>query len=115
MTLTCGFVCAPFSPFADCDGNPANGCETNLDTDPNNCGFCGAVCPAGSNSTASCAAGVCRFFCNNGFLNCDGNLETGCEVNPQTDDANCGFCGRACASNEVCSNGACIVPRVGGF
>jgi hypothetical protein len=27
--------------FADCDGNPANGCEVNTRTDVNNCGGCG--------------------------------------------------------------------------
>ena len=30
--------------YADCDGNPANGCETNLDTDTGNCGSCGTAC-----------------------------------------------------------------------
>lgn len=28
----------------DCDGNPANGCETDLFQDRNNCGTCGTVC-----------------------------------------------------------------------
>ena len=32
--------------FADCDGNGANGCETNLATDGANCGACGTVCKA---------------------------------------------------------------------
>lgn len=31
--------------YGDCDGNPANGCETNLSSDANNCGGCGNVCP----------------------------------------------------------------------
>ncbi|MEZ4390696.1 MAG: MXAN_6577-like cysteine-rich protein [Polyangiales bacterium] len=35
--------------FADCDANPANGCEANLNTDRNHCGACGMSC-----------AGVCR-------------------------------------------------------
>ena len=30
--------------FADCNGNPADGCETNVFSDRNNCGACGNVC-----------------------------------------------------------------------
>src|SRR6185295_8978042 len=29
---------------ADCDGNPDNGCETQIYTDSKNCGGCGSVC-----------------------------------------------------------------------
>jgi hypothetical protein len=38
-------LCNPDSD--DCDGNPANGCETILDTDAN-CGGCGAACASGT-------------------------------------------------------------------
>jgi len=30
--------------WGDCDGNAANACETNLASDPKNCGACGNVC-----------------------------------------------------------------------
>ena len=30
--------------FDDCDGNKGNGCETNLETDPDHCGGCGWEC-----------------------------------------------------------------------
>jgi hypothetical protein len=48
----CGFVCA--AGFADCDKNPANACETNTQSDPNNCGVCAHVCPA-----TPCSLGQC--------------------------------------------------------
>jgi hypothetical protein len=42
---------------ADCDGNPANGCETRTDDDPRNCGACGHDCMAGA-----CVGGSCKPF-----------------------------------------------------
>jgi hypothetical protein len=42
------------APFGDCDGKPANGCEVNISTDPNNCGGCGKVC-----LNTVCNAGAC--------------------------------------------------------
>jgi hypothetical protein len=60
-TNTCvGGTCVPTcaTGFGDCDGNPANGCETDVTTDTN-CGTCGTVCPA----YAPCAGGIC-FGCS---------------------------------------------------
>src|SRR5580658_1790981 len=83
---------------ANCDGNPANGCEVNTQTDVDNCGGCGAVCPAGANSTATCSAGACSAtVCQAGYANCDGNVANGCEVNTQTNPSDCGGCGIACS------------------
>jgi hypothetical protein len=48
--------------FADCDGNPANGCEVNTRTDPMNCGGCGSR-PAE--------------VCNGVDDNCDGVVDEG--------------------------------------
>jgi hypothetical protein len=45
--------CAP--GFADCNGNPADGCEANLNSDRNNCGACGNHCLSGQ----ICDTGVC--------------------------------------------------------
>jgi hypothetical protein len=49
---------APTCPegTADCDGNPANGCETDLKHDPKNCGACGHTC----GPPAHCAGGSCK-------------------------------------------------------
>lgn len=39
--------------FADCDGKPESGCETNLELNSDHCGACGNVCPYG------CSQGAC--------------------------------------------------------
>ena len=41
--------------FADCNNNDADGCETNIVTDRNNCGSCGAACPG----SQACVNGTC--------------------------------------------------------
>jgi hypothetical protein len=51
----CGFACVP--GFADCDRVAANGCETSIFTDPNNCGACGKAC-AGTCTQNGCIAAV---------------------------------------------------------
>lgn len=42
--------------FADCNGNPADGCEVTLATDLANCGFCGHNCGLGG----TCGGGLCQ-------------------------------------------------------
>jgi hypothetical protein len=49
----CGYTCNP--GWGDCDGNPANGCESDLHTAARNCGACGTVCGASS----ACVNGAC--------------------------------------------------------
>jgi hypothetical protein len=50
----CTFACA--DGHTDCDGEPANGCETNTDGDRASCGACGRACGI----TELCEAGRCR-------------------------------------------------------
>jgi hypothetical protein len=45
------------APKANCSGNPADGCNIDESTDPNNCGGCGISCTGGS-----CAGGVCSLL-----------------------------------------------------
>ncbi len=103
-SATCGIVCNP--GFANCDGDPSNGCEVNLETDTANCGACRTACDA-TNGTASCRNGACGIACNSGYGDCDGSAANGCEVNLQADTAHCGTCGTACnATNGTASCGA---------
>ncbi|MBI5518275.1 MAG: FG-GAP repeat protein [Deltaproteobacteria bacterium] len=106
----CG-VAACRTGFADCDGDPANGCEVNLLTDPRRCGACGTVCSA-VNGAPRCAAGACGITCNAGYGDCDGMASTGCETDLRASAGHCGACGRACSlpnATAACAAGGCVV------
>ena len=93
-----------------CDSIFYNRCM-RLDEDPLSCGRCGYVCPGYGRPhfVATCAMGVCDGKCENGYADCDGISETGCETDTHIDNRNCGSCGNACAPNQVCSAGECLV------
>ena len=101
------------SGFADCNSNRrADGCEVNINSDPNNCGSCGGVCSSNNMATRTCSSSLCNGTCSSGFADCNGNKQAdGCEVNIFTNVANCGGCGSTCSSNNittpVCTAGAC--------
>lgn len=64
----------------DCDGDPANGCETDLSSDPANCRACGHGCVGVHVDVALCVDGRCEVLdCEPGFGDCDGQAENGCE------------------------------------
>jgi hypothetical protein len=100
--------------YGNCDTNPANGCEVNIMTDPNNCGTCGRACNFANAYGGRCASGQCQVgACLAGYGNCDGNDANGCEVNIMTDRNNCGRCGNVCGSGQICVSGICrlsIIP-----
>lgn len=96
--------------FADCDGNPANGCEVRLsngepDTisaDIRHCGRCGVRCSA-NHAFPTCFEGMCSITCeNSAYGNCDNNAANGCESNLR-DTNNCGACGVRCLSGQRCA------------
>ncbi|WP_437730549.1 hypothetical protein [Sorangium sp. So ce1335] len=98
--------------FASCDGDAANGCETDTRTSVDHCGGCGVACDL-ANAAEACVLGECGLVaCNAGFASCNGVDADGCEVSVASDPAHCGACGADCAEampNAMvgCSAGAC--------
>jgi hypothetical protein len=103
----CGITCN--AGFADCFNGLADGCETNLQTDPANCSACGAACDA-TNGAPFCDTGACGITCNVGYGNCDGQA-AGCETNLTNDPNNCNGCGAVCPTpanaTPACTGGTC--------
>jgi hypothetical protein len=96
-------------PWDRCNTNDADGCETNLGSDPMNCGACGMECP-GVNGTPTCTDGTCRIKCDPGFGDCDEVPANGCEASVK-DVENCGGCKTRCPEEEGytanCVDGEC--------
>jgi len=84
--------------FRDCNGTPGDGCETNTQCDPNNCGGCGIKCAPG----VDCLLGVCG--CKPGLTQCEPASCTIFDLDKckalDADDANCGACGKQCPRGE---------------
>ncbi len=104
----CSYVCLP--GFGDCDGDPSSGCEQSLDSDLL-CGACDAACEDPPNAVGFCEdgdTGSCGYTCLDGFEDCDGNPETGCET-----DLSVGTC---CDFESFVSLGStCLVAGVEGL
>jgi hypothetical protein len=79
--------------YANCDGDDANGCETNTLLDKANCGGCNTACTA-VNGTSSCKAGACATNCDAGYTGdtCETDID---ECTDGTDD---------CDDNASCAN-----------
>ncbi|MDY7231406.1 hypothetical protein [Hyalangium rubrum] len=75
--------------YADCDGNPANGCEADLTADADHCGTCGNSCPDQGNAEGVCVASTCGVACPVGHYDCDGNPANGCESTYACGPASC--------------------------
>jgi hypothetical protein len=107
----CETACSP--PYSDCDGNSANGCESNYNNDVNHCGTpCGSACPVYAHTTPTCTSGVCGWFCSpSNWRDCNANYVDGCEVDTLTDPTKCGSCSNICPARNnavaTCTGGAC--------
>lgn len=93
--------------FADCNANPADGCEVDL-SKPTSCGSCTTACPP---ATPTCAPVGTTFQCGTG---CTPAAPTRCGnecVDLLTSTNHCGACGAACApvmnATVSCVAGAC--------
>ena len=98
--------------FGNCNQVFTDGCETPLNTQ-NHCGSCGNLCTF-PNAISSCNTGTCQLIgCVNGYGDCDGDQQNGCELIFAINDVNnCGGCGVNCTQSQsffsICSNGKCI-------
>ncbi|MCL2723198.1 MAG: hypothetical protein FWD69_02065 [Polyangiaceae bacterium] len=101
--------------IAACIGDPpvlgeyvTPACVADTENDPANCGACGNSCGDRSNAVGRCTSGHCELVtCTPGYLDCDGDEATGCEINVASDPSNCGSCKHPCNSGLVCMNGIC--------
>jgi hypothetical protein len=79
------------------------------DSDAGHCGPSCTACPAPTaHGTASCVQDECQIACNAGFVECPGAC-----VDLNTDPANCGTCGHACGSGQICQGSNCATNPCG--
>jgi hypothetical protein len=100
--------------WADCINGDADGCETRIESDRNNCGGCGELCEfenaAGICSGAECSMGACTL----GQADCNDDEADGCERDLVDDPLHCGSCDNACdATNAtpVCDDRVCRIDE----
>ena len=94
--------------YGDCDGDPANGCETCLTCTTTNCGGCGIDCLAVHTTDLTCSnSGTCDWTtCTMGWANCDSSADNGCET--ADSDTTCGTSCEDCTMQGLhCVAGAC--------
>ena len=102
ITLHNDAVCSAGATNCCFGGSNPSVC-TNFQTDVDNCGACGTVCPAGD----VCDSGTCQ--CPTaGQTNCSGTC-----TDTSTDANNCGSCGNVCSTGDVCDSGTCQCPTAG--
>lgn len=95
--------------WRDCDADQGNGCESDLLTDPYDCGACASTCAAPSAQIGACVGGKCELGkCSALHSDCDDLISNGCETNTSISKNNCGVCGHACDTAEACDNSTCV-------
>lgn len=107
--------------FKDCDHDlglecDSNGCESDTNTDPNNCGACGKKCDPGQECRNDGNGAQCVDPCEkSGLTQCP----FGC-YDLASDTSNCGACGNYCPlpdANQTsdCVDGLCRLSCLPGF
>ncbi len=96
-------TCSP--PLTQCRVFSTDYC-VDLMTDVSHCGACRWHCPL-PNAENGCSGGKCYIKkCFVGWADCNGIAEDGCEIDLNSDDNNCGKCGRVCSlpnANAICA------------
>ena len=94
----------------DCDGDPANGCETDL-RKPTSCGSCTRNCPA---DAKFCDNARCSSTCSPRTVDCSGSC-----VDLTTNAKHCSACDAACPTTPggqpVCEASQCKIRCLTGF
>lgn len=101
-------VCQP----GRCEDGVKNDEETDVDCGGSTCPACagGKGCLMATDcQSMRCINNVCQSVvnCTAPLANCDGDPQSGCNVNLSTDARNCGKCGNVCPQNMSCSGGKC--------
>jgi hypothetical protein len=101
----CTLACNPGR--GACNDLAFDGCETDLTSNEDSCGYCGVSCPTFPNTAPLCAASGCATTCLEGFEDCDDVPTNGCEADLQHAATTCGACDNACGPAETCVQGGC--------
>ena len=103
MELTCE------DGWKDCNGDPTDGCETNLNTSVEHCGDCKNNCFETTKGAfgQTCNEGKCDYaLCLSGYGDCNDDRTDGCEVDVLSNKEHCGACNKKC-EGEYCNNSIC--------
>ena len=93
----------------DCNGDPTDGCETNLNTSVEHCGVCETNCLETTKGAfgQTCNEGKCDYaLCLSGYGDCNDDRTDGCEVDVLSNKEHCGACNKKC-EGESCENSIC--------
>lgn len=122
--MHCGDCDTPCPPGAACVGGECvcpdsericDGSCVDTESDLSHCGGCDLRCGDQENAVGGvCEEGSCELECTFGYDDCDGDAENGCEVELQSDVANCGRCGIDCrdapfVEGARCTFGTCQI------
>lgn len=102
--LSCAQPSAITGPSCDTTQTQCGDVCSDTQTDSENCGGCGKLCP----SAEVCVKGACVTECPSGDTLCTaGDSGAGTCVNTRSDNHNCGSCHHSCPTGQVCSSGVC--------